>query len=64
MTTSMKHHHRQDVDDQMVLISQYYPDIHTQLVPEQGFGFVCIYACTQIVWFCWLAKIEVLFQEK
>ncbi|CAI9110725.1 OLC1v1010794C1 [Oldenlandia corymbosa var. corymbosa] len=35
MTSSMKQQQRQ-VDDQMVLISQYYPDIYTQLVPEPG----------------------------
>ncbi|CAK9150726.1 unnamed protein product [Ilex paraguariensis] len=32
MTSSMHH----EVDDQMILISQYYPGIYTQLVPEQG----------------------------
>ncbi|CAK9137199.1 unnamed protein product [Ilex paraguariensis] len=32
MTTSMHH----QVDDQMTLISQYYPDICSLLVPEQG----------------------------
>ncbi|XP_059642296.1 homeobox-leucine zipper protein ATHB-40 [Cornus florida] len=34
MTSSMN----DQVEDQMVLISQYYPGIYTQLVPEQGEG--------------------------
>ncbi|KAI3699436.1 hypothetical protein L2E82_43747 [Cichorium intybus] len=32
MTTNMK----TQVDDQMVLLSQYYPGIYDQLIPEQG----------------------------
>lgn len=28
------------VDDQMVLLSQYYPDIYDQLIPEQGLLFI------------------------
>ncbi|KAI3502907.1 hypothetical protein L1887_31296 [Cichorium endivia] len=32
MTTNMK----AQVDDQMVLLSQYYPGIYDQLIPEQG----------------------------
>lgn len=32
MTSSLNH----QVDDQMALLSQYYPGIYTQLVPEQG----------------------------
>ncbi|GMP28265.1 hypothetical protein CsSME_00003887 [Camellia sinensis var. sinensis] len=34
MTTSMN----PQVEDQMVLISQFYPGIYTQLVPQQGGG--------------------------
>ncbi|KAI7743801.1 hypothetical protein M8C21_030380 [Ambrosia artemisiifolia] len=35
MTTMMKTQ-TQQVDDQMVLLSQYYPEIYDQLIPQQG----------------------------